>query len=129
MAANQVPRVQDANHALIYMQAVTTIMVSLGHLSKTTSYSRFPLDTSVYYAQTCHQCTSSNVPISIYLFCTSHYGIGQSRSFICIRLNANPPDFVTIPNASDRTFPQNTFSYNYASSGFGLMPLYYPVDA
>ena len=45
------------------------------------------------------------------------------------RLNANPPDFVIVPNASDRTSPQNTFSYNYASSGFGLMPLYYPVDA
>ena len=65
----------------------------------------------------------------IYPFYTSHYGIGQSRSFICIRLNANPPDFVIIPNASDRTSPQNTFSYNYASSDFGLMPLYYPVDA
>ena len=50
MAANQVPRVQDANHALIYMQAVTTIMVSLGYLSKTTSYSRFLLDTSMKYA-------------------------------------------------------------------------------
>ena len=136
MAANQVPRVQDANHALIYMQAVTTIMVSLGHLSKTTSYSRFLLDTSMKYASaimlssdwsSIYKFKCSNIYLD--LFCTSHYGIGQSRSFICIRWNANPPDFVTIPNASDRTFPQNTFSYNYASSGFGLMPLYYPVDA